>query len=204
MNIGKYPEIKPGSKFLKRFYLSIMFWSVGKALPVAARVDKEIKKEFEKLPNDFTLRLMILPELALPHFFYAKMLPNFVIAKGLLPYGQQMIIQKDKEGIIRYFGSDLRGKKIDLTMAFKSLEAAMMVFTFRESTPVAYAHDRFAVEGYLPYATMFIRILDIMQVYLLPKVIAKRAVKRYPAWSEMSPLRKHINRVIIYVRAFTF
>ena len=204
MNINKYPEIKPRSKIFKRLYLANMFWTVGKALPMAAKVDKEVKKEFEKLPVDYTLRLMILPERAFPLFFYAKMLPGFVINKGLLPYGQQMIIHKDNDGKIHYLGSDPRGKKFDLSMGFKSLEAAMMVFTFRESTPTAFAHDRFAVEGYLPYATTFMRILDIVQVYLLPKVIAKRAVKRYPSWLEMSPFRKHINRIIIYIRAFTF
>lgn len=204
MNIERYPEIKPGRKWIKRFYLSIMLWTVGKAIPVAARVDKEIKKELDKLPNNFTLRLMILPERALGPFFYAKMLPAFVADKGLLPYGMQMIIHKDKEGRLHYQGADPRGKKFDLSMAFKSLEAAMMVFTFRESTPTGYAHDRFVVEGYLPYATAFMRVLDIVEVYLLPKPIARLAVKRYPKWSEMSPLRKHLNRIIIYVRAFTF
>lgn len=204
MDTDKFPEIKPGSKSLKRFYLATMMWTVGKAIQAAAKVDPEVKKEFEKLPADFTLRLMILPERAFPLFFYAKMLPSFVVEKGLLAYGLQLIIHKDKNGRIRYQGSDPRGKKFDLTMAFKNLEAGMMVFTFRESTPVAYAHDRFVVEGYLPYATTFIRILDIVQVYLLPKVIARLAVKRYPKWSEMSPFRKHINRIIIYVRAFTF
>ncbi len=204
MHIERYPELKPGRKWIKRFYLSIMLWTVGKAIPVAAKVDKEIKKELDKLPDNFTLRLMILPERALGPFFYAKMLPAFVADKGLLPYGMQMIIHKDKEGKLHYQGADPRGKKFDLSMAFKSLEAAMMVFTFRESTPTGYAHDRFVVEGYLPYATAFMRVLDIVEVYLLPKPIARLAVKRYPKWSEMSPLRKHLNRLIIYVRAFTF
>lgn len=204
MNISRYTEIKPGRKWIKRFYLAIMLWTVGKAIPVAAKVDREVKKEIDKLPNNFTLRLMVLPERAFPPFFYAKMLPPFVADKGLLPYGLQMIIHKDEEGKLHYQGADPRGKKFDLSMAFKSLEAAMMVFTFRESTPMAYAHDRFVVEGYLPNATVFMRVLDIVEVYLLPKLIARLAVKRYPTWSEMSPLRKHINRIIIYVRAFTF
>ncbi|MBI5550292.1 MAG: hypothetical protein HY911_02205 [Desulfobacterales bacterium] len=204
MNTSRYPEIKPGQKWIKRFYLAIMLWTVGKAIPVAAKVDKEVKKEIDKLPNNFTLRLMVLPERAFPPFFYAKMLPAFVADKGLLPYGLQMILHKDKEGKLHYQGADPRGKKFDLSMAFKSLEAAMMVFTFRESSPTGYAHDRFVVEGYLPNATIFMRVLDIVQVYLLPKLIARLAVKRYPSWSEMSPLKKHINRIIIYVRAFTF
>lgn len=204
MNINKYPEIKPGRKPLKRFYIAIMLWTVGKAIPVAAKVDREIKKELEKMPNDFTMRLMIQPERAFPLFFYAKMLPGFALQKGLLPYGLQMILHKDRQGKLHYWGADPRGKTFDLNIAFKNLEAAMMVFTFRESTPTAYAHDRFMVSGYLPYATTFMRILDIVQVYLLPKIIARRAIKRYPKWAEMSPLRKHMNRFIIYVRSFTF
>lgn len=204
MNINKFPEIQPGRKYLKRIYMAIMLWTVGKAIPIAARVDQDVKKEFEKLPPDFTLRLMIFPERAFPNFFYAKSLPAFVADRGLLPYGLQMIIHKDKQGKIHYQGADPKGKQFDLTMAFKNLEAAVMVFTFRENTPMAYAHDRFVVEGYLPYATIMIRILDVVQVYLLPKLIARLAVKRYPKRSEMSPLRRHINRIIIYIRAFTF
>lgn len=204
MNINKYPEVKPGRKFLKQYYLAIMLWTVGKAISVAAKVDPEVRKEFGKLPNDFTLRLMVSPERAFPLFFYTKMLPGFVVNKGLLPYGLQMIIHKDKAGQIHYQGADPRGKKFDLSMSFKSLEAAMVVFTFRESTPTGYAHDRFSVQGYLPFATTFMRILDIVQVYLLPKVIARMAIKRYPKWSEMPPFRKHLNRIIIYVRSFTF
>ncbi|MDA8140976.1 MAG: hypothetical protein M0036_20195 [Desulfobacteraceae bacterium] len=204
MNINKYPEVKPGRKPLKRIYLAIMLWTVGKAIPVAAKVDPEIKKEFEKLPKNFTLRLMVQPERAFPLFFYTKMLPGFVVKNGMLPYGLQMILHIDAQGKVHYQGADPRGKKFDLSMAFKNLEAAMMIFSFRESTPTGYAHDRFVVEGYLPCATTFMRVLDIVQVYLLPKIIAKRAVKRYPKWFEMPPWRKHINRIIIYLRAFTF
>lgn len=201
--LNKFPEVQPGKSWLKRYYLAIMLWSVGKAIPMAAKVDKDIKKELEKLPNDFTLRLMVQPERAFPPFFYTKMLPLFAKKKGLLPYGLQMILHKDKKGKLHYQGADPTGKTFDLSMAFKSLEAAMMIFTFRESSPVGYAHDRFVVEGYLPNATTFMRILDIVQVYLLPKVVARLAVKRYPSEKEMPPWKKHIKRIFIYVRAFT-
>ncbi len=203
MNINRYPEIKPGSKLLKRIYVAVMMWFLGKAIQAAVKVDPEVKKEFDIIPPNFTLRMMIYPERAFPLFFYAKMLPAFVRDKGLLLYGIQMIIGKDKEGRVRYMGSDPKGKKIDLHMIFKSLEAATMVFTFRESTTTAYAHDRFMVEGDLPYALAFVRVLDIVEVYLLPKIVAKRAVKRYPKWSELSPIKKYVNRVLVYVRAFT-
>lgn len=203
INMNSFPEIKPGKNWLHRYYLAIMLWSVGKAIPMAAKYDAQIKKELDKLPNNFTLRLIVQPERAFPLFFYAKMLPGFVKRKGLLPYGLQMILHKDNQGRIRYQGADPTAKKIDLSVAFKNLQAAMVVFTFRESSPVGYAHDRFVVEGYLPYVTTFMRVLDIVQVYLLPKIIAERAIKRYPSQAEMPPWKKHINRIVIYVRAFT-
>jgi hypothetical protein len=203
MSINRYPEIKPGTKLLKRTYVAIMMWFLGRAIQAAVKIDPEVKKEFDTMPPNFTLRMMIYPEHAFPLFFYVKRLPAFVRDRGLLPCGMQMIIGKDQEGRVRYMGSDPKGEKINLHMVFKSLEAAMMVFTFRESTTTAYAHDRFMVEGDLPYALAFVRVLDIVEVYLLPKIVARLAVKRYPKWSEMSPIRKYINRVLVYVRVFT-
>ena len=93
MNINKYPQIRPGKKLFKRVYVAIMLWTVGKAIQVAAKVDKEVKEELARLPNNFTLRMMVAPEKAFPLFFYAKTLPAFVVDKGLLFYGIQMFME---------------------------------------------------------------------------------------------------------------
>ncbi len=204
MNINKYPQIRPGKKLFKRVYVAIMLWTVGKAIQVAAKVDKEVKEELARLPNNFTLRMMVAPEKAFPLFFYAKTLPAFVVDKGLLFYGIQMLLHKDKEGKIKYLGADPKGKKVDLNIVFKNIEAAWLVLSFQESIATAYMHDRFVVEGDLVHSLTFVRVLDIVEVFLLPKIIAKLAVKRYPKWSEMSPLRKFVKRVVIYIRAYTF
>ncbi|OHD72432.1 MAG: hypothetical protein A2W19_13895 [Spirochaetes bacterium RBG_16_49_21] len=203
MNINKYPEIQPGKKLIKRIYVAVFMWFFARAIQAAAKVDEEVKKEVETIPANFTLRLIVNPEKAFPLFFYAKMLPRFIVDKGILLYGLQMIMGKDKKGKFRYQGSDPRGKKINLSMAFTSLEAAMMVFTFRESLCTGYAHSRFVVEGDLPFAQSIMRIMDLTAVFLLPKIVAKLVVKRYPKWSEMSPLRKYLNRVLVYLRMFT-
>src|SRR3990172_3626153 len=169
-------------------------WFFGRAIQAAAKVDTGTKEEFEKLPKNFMFRLVVNPENAFPLFFYAKMLPRFIVERGILPCGLQMIMRKDKDGKIRYMGSDPLGKKINLNMAFVSLESAMMVFTFRESLCTGYTHSRFIVDGDLPYAQAIMRVMDITSVFLLPKIVAKLVVKRYPKWSEMSPLRKYKNR----------
>jgi hypothetical protein len=94
-------------------------------------------------------------------------------------------------------GWDPAGKNITLNMKIKNIEAAILLFTFQESTAVATARDRLIVDGEVPHACAVVRILDIVEVYLLPKFIAKLAVKRYPAEAP------HVNlfrRILLYVR----
>ena len=73
----------------------------------------------------------------------------------------------------------------------------MLLFTFQESTAIAVARDRLIVDGEVPYACAVVRILDSVEVYLLPKIIARLAVKRYPAWS---PGRKYFGWILVYLR----
>ncbi|HOW82367.1 MAG TPA: hypothetical protein PK573_07405 [Spirochaetota bacterium] len=180
MNIDKYPELKPGKKYIKRYYVAIMLWIVGRAIQAACRLDKEVIKEFSELPEKFTFSL------------------------GVLPDGPFMIIGKDDKGRAKYMGWNKGRTRFPLEMNIKSLEAAIKVFTFQEGTATAFARERFIVDGDLGYALAVVRVLNIIEVYLLPKIITKLAVKRYPRWSEFSPLRKWVNRILIYIRAFTF
>ncbi|MCP4718205.1 MAG: hypothetical protein GY860_02005 [Desulfobacteraceae bacterium] len=56
------------------------------------------------------------------------------------------------------------------------------------------------VSGDVPQACAAVRILDIVQVYLLPKFIAKLAIKRYPRWS----LKRHtLDRAMVLIRTVT-
>jgi hypothetical protein len=61
MNINKYPEVKSGSKLIKKIYVAIMLWIVGRAIQAASRVDREVKDEFAGLPDDFMMHLHVLP-----------------------------------------------------------------------------------------------------------------------------------------------
>ena len=122
---------------------------------------------------------------------------GFTFALSVMPNGPQMIVGKDQRGLVRYRGWDPEGKKIDLDMKIKNIEAAMLIFSFQESTAIATARDRLIVDGEVEHACAIVRILDIVEVYLLPKIIARLAVKRYPVWSFR---RKYLGRVLIYVR----
>ncbi|HOO89736.1 MAG TPA: hypothetical protein PLA74_02830 [Syntrophales bacterium] len=169
-----FKEVTVGTKPFKRAYVAVMLWFVGRAIQAAARVDKEVKREFERLPDGFTFCL------------------------GVQPHGPYMIVGKNEKGRVKYMGWNPDGRHIDLAMKIKNIEAAILMFTFQESTAVASARERMIVDGELPYVCAIVRVLDIGEVYLLPKLIARLAVKRYPVWSFS---RKYIGRIRIYLRA---
>jgi hypothetical protein len=147
---------------------------MGRAIQAASRVDDQVRREFRSLPDNFTFGL------------------------GVMPSGPHLVVQKSGTDSARYVGRCIDAQPVDLKMEFKPLEAGMLTFTFRENIPVTSARDRLVVDGEVAYACSVVRILDIVQIYLLPKVVARMAVKRYPRW----PLgRKMINRARIYWRS---
>ena len=169
-----YREVTPSRSLLKRTYLSINLWFMGRAIQAASRVDSRVRREFRSLPDNFTFAL------------------------GVMPDGPYMVVRKKGPDGARYLGRRIEAQPVDLTMAFKHLEGGLLTFTFRENTPVATARDRLVVDGEVANACAVVRILDIVQIYLLPKPIARLAVKRYPRW----PLGgKLINRTRIYWRS---
>ncbi len=168
-----YREITPKSYGIlpQKLYVATMLWFVGRAIQAGAKVDHSIREEFERLPKGFTFSL------------------------GVLPSGPNMIVGKDESGNVRYRGGKLEGKKIDLLMKIKNIEAAVMMFSFQESTPESTCNDRLIVDGEVAPACAVVRVLDAVQVYLLPKLLARMAVKRYPAWGLT---RKFAGRAKIY------
>ena len=168
--------IKPGKRYFTRIYLVIMLRVVGKAIQAAAWSDKEVAREFADMPKGYTFSL------------------------GAFPSGPYMVVGKDDNGRVCYLGSRLDKHRINLEMTLKSTGHLFSLFTFQESTPTANARDRLYVAGDVPQACAAVRILNIVQVYLLPKPVAKKAVKRYPKW----PLKRHIfTRSIVLARTFT-
>lgn len=176
MNINEYPEIRPKTKLIKKIYVWIFLFVFGRAFQAAAKADKGAKEEFAKMPDDFCFAMCVLPN------------------------GPHMIIGKDKKGKIKYMGWNPKGKKITLWMKIKNLEAAILMFTFQESSCVATSRDRLIVDGDIPTACGILRLMNLLETLLLPKVVAKLGVKRYPRWSQLSPVRKWVSRILTYIR----
>ncbi len=172
-------DIRPGKKRLKRAYIAIILWVVGRAIQVGARVDRDIKNEFEALPEGFTFYL------------------------GIYPDGPYMVVGKNEKGKVKFLGMNPAGINVNLRLSIKTMEAALLVFTFQEGTCLAFARERFVADGELPQALGIVRVLNRIETLLLPKIIAKLAVKRYPKWSELNPVRKYFTRVAVYLGIVT-
>lgn len=154
----KWQLIVPGANPFKKYYLAVLMWFVGRAIQAGARVDPAIQKEFGALPARFTFSLEVQPN------------------------GPRLVVTKDDQGRPRYLFGRRHTPQIDLQIKIKSLEAAFVLFTFRESTVTAIARDRLIVDGDIAAGCTVIRILDQVEAYLLPKLIASLAIRRYPRW----------------------
>jgi hypothetical protein len=66
----------------------------------------------------------------------------------------------------------LEQEKPDLTITFKHLTHAFMVFSFQESTAQAFANDRMIADGDVSSAIRLVRCLNKMESLILPKVVA--------------------------------
>lgn len=170
-----YPIALPQKRF-KRFYLSLFFAIVRKGLQAAYRYDKEIQRELDSLAKDFTVGMTVL-----------NVGPSFILKKS---------IRKGKKRL-SYKGNfnQTPGFPCNLVLQIKSIESAFQIFTFQESIAVGEAYSRFIVNGSLEEACTFIRVLERLEILLLPKAIAKFAVKRYESFPH-----KHALRFKIYLR----
>lgn len=139
---------------LERRYVGLMMGVVGRGLVSASQVDEVIHKETAAFPVGFILQMKVMPDGA---FFTAQVQPD-----GTLK------LLKDFAG------------KPDLCARFKHFSHAFLVLSFQEGTARAFANDRIYVDGDVSHAIRLVRCLSRMEVLILPKLIAERAVKRYP------------------------
>jgi len=155
---------------LQRAYVALMMDVIGRGLVSTSFIDEEVRREVSGLPVGFHITMVVLPS---GPSFTAK-----VIAGGHLE------LIKDFDG------------KADLTVKFKHLSHAFLVFSFQEGTARAFANDRMVADGEVSHAIRLVRCLDKMEALILPKVVAQLAVKRYP--TDLTLDEKLVKAVRIY------
>ena len=142
--------IKPKALWGKKMYVRMLLSVLSLAIPLASRLSKNVAKAVEDFDEGFTFRLMVHPS------------------------GPSISFQKKKSVLRQY-----KGERCDLIVALKNMEAAWRLLSFQESTCHSEAAGRLSVEGELPSCCAFIRLMNAVEIFLLPRFIARRAVKRW-------------------------
>jgi hypothetical protein len=146
-------HVKPSAMRFKRLYIRILLFVLAKAIPKASLVSPAVRTESSSFPRGFRILL------------------------GVWPSGPDLHLVSDGEGgLYRYTGTVTEA---DLAIRLKSLEAAFRLFTFRESTAGSEAAGRLLAAGDFPLLLSFIRVIDAVEIILLPKPLAKLAVKEW-------------------------
>ena len=81
---------------------------------------------------------------------------------------------------LQYLGGHLP-EELGLAIRFKHIDYAFRVFAFIESTPTAFARARMVVDGDVAAGIRLVRCMYRLEALLMPRFIAARGVKRYPA-----------------------
>lgn len=162
-------SVKPA---LQLVYVKLMVDVIGRGLVMASQVDEEVKQEVAKFPVGFVLSMNVFPH---GPAFIAKVTPD-----------HQLELLHSVEN------------KPDLTITFKHLSHAFLVFSFQESTAQAFAHDRMIADGDISFAIRLVRCLNKMESLILPKLLAELAVKQYP--TELSLKQKLTGAANIYLK----
>ncbi len=139
---------------LQHAYVTLMMDIIGRGLISASQIDPEIKSEVAGFPVGFTLSMKVFPN------------------------GPQFIAQVQNDHSLKLIKN--LADKPDLTITFKHMTHAFMVFSFQEGTAQAFANDRMIADGEISYAIRLVRCLNKMEALILPKFVAKLAVKEYP------------------------
>ena len=144
----------PPSQRLRRAYVALMMAIIARGLVAGARSDAVIRREM------------------------AGFRPGYRIAMTVHPAGPGFGLRVLEGGFLVREEADAPA---DLTIRFKHIEHAFLVFSFQEGTARAFANDRMIADGEVSDAIRLVRCLNRMEKLILPKLVARRAVKDYGA-----------------------
>ncbi|MCG8670093.1 MAG: SCP2 sterol-binding domain-containing protein [Pseudomonadales bacterium] len=138
----------------QRAYVTGMMSLISRLLQAGSEVDDDIQREVAALPDGFVFRMEVMPD------------------------SPSLMLQK-RDGTLHILPKESPIKS-DLTIKFKHVTHAFLVFSFQEGTATAFANDRMLLDGNTALAMKIVRCLNRVESLVLPKVVAERAVKTYP------------------------
>lgn len=153
---------------LKKFAVNVGFKLLGRSLVSCSKIERAVKEELE---------------------FYED---GFVIELKVFHTDTKIAVQKTGNEF-KYLG-DKYNITPDLSIIFKSYEAALLLVSGQISVYEGYAQHRFIVKGDFIQGMPFVRILYYVETYLFPKFISKNILKEMPERSS--------TKMKAYVRLF--
>lgn len=161
-------SLKPRKKLIKKGFVSFMFNMLGRAIRACYRLDGRVKEEFDDFPDGTAIRMAVLPD------------------------GPSIVFRKEQDNIAVYRDYN---DVCDLDIRFKSIESVLMAVTAEKSVAVCYAEQRFAVYGDLAYAAAFVRIMNIVEVYIYPRIWMTYLFNNNPPKRERSQFRFYLSTI---------
>ena len=90
--------------------------------------------------------------------------------------GPKLCLERVSSGIVRPGNIE----DPDILISFKSIDGAFLVFSGQMGITEAYAQHRFMVKGDIAEIMSIVRCIELAEVYLFPKIITKRILRRVP------------------------
>ena len=146
---------------------SVVFSVLYRGMRVLVHADERVAAELASLPEGRGVRFKVCADPKAPELFFR--VENGTVVK-----------EKDKN------------KKPDLDIIFKNEKMAFRVFTGRMGIPQAYAAHAFTMRGSIQETMVICRIVDIVEGYLFPWIIAKHIMKEKPT--------KKCPSILVYLR----
>lgn len=169
-------RIKPLALQARRQYVQLMLQVVGRSLEAISELDETVRREVEGLPDGLLFEMTTMPK------------------------GPGLVVEKLPGGRLRYLG-EKADREPQLSIRFKHIAHAFLVLSFQEKTAEAFANDRMLVDGDIGYALRMTRVLNRLESFILPRLLAERAVKEYPA--NLGLPEKVLQGARIYLRTAT-
>ena len=139
--------------FLKTTVCSVVLHVLYRALKVLVRKDSRIRHEFSSFKDGFTIRITLSTE------------------------GPSVVMRKEAGRLS--WTKEAEGE--DLELKFKSIDSAFLVFTGMMGISRAYAEHRITVKGDIADVMTLVRMIDIAEAYLFPRIMSKRILRAVPS-----------------------
>ncbi len=149
---------------LQQLVCGIVLQVLFRAMRVLSHCDSRIRQEFRDMPDGLRVRFSVSPA-------QNSQKLTFVISGDS--------IQKTREDP-------------DIHIIFKNEPMAFRVFTGRMGIAGAYASHAFILRGNINQAIGIVRVVDLVEAYLFPKIMSRRILKEIP--------KKQIPTLLVYLR----